>query len=135
MAAIALILMVVSCLFSQAGFAGETWTFSFGKDQFDRLNSESPVFNLKCLELLKNKKNCRANEALKRASMRQIRENGGNGQINPGLLVCARLQGSVRIGKDSDGNENAFCEFSDESRVSCGSLLRAAIDQDGEKTF
>jgi len=84
---------------------------------------------------LRSKKLCQANESLKKASMHQLRDDWSNSPVNPGVLVCARLKGNVRIGKDSDGNENAFCEFLDESRVSCGSLLKAALDHDRLKTF
>lgn len=133
MVARALVLVLCSFYFPKASFGAESWKFSFGEDRFDRSSEDAPLLNLRCQELLNSKKACRAEEVLKEASIDQIRNQWAKTSANPGAILCENLKGSVRIGKSSEGNENAFCEFSDGSRTSCGSLLAAAIKKDKEK--
>jgi len=66
------------------------------------------------------KLDCEAYRALGKASLKGIYPRGGT---SPGAVACGKkLGGEVVIGKDSDGNENAFCRFGDGSMVSCGSI-------------
>lgn len=60
---------------------------------------------------------CRAAKALgkKRAPR-------GKGGANPSALLCEKLGGEVRIGRDADRNEKCLCEFPDASFAACASL-------------
>ena len=110
--------------------AEEMWSFSVGEeDQFSRSSEKEPLVNRHCHQLVQKSKKCLAQESVKHASMKSISSEWRQNTSNPGVLICLQLKGSLRIGKDSQGNENSFCEFSDHSRIDCGSLVRAALQR------
>jgi putative hemolysin len=70
---------------------------------------------------------CSAAQALKELKFPELPSGALVGGKNPGSLICKEgLKSSVVILKDSDGNENSFCEFKDGSLVSNSTLIRFA---------
>jgi putative hemolysin len=68
---------------------------------------------------------CKAYEAFEHASLAGHEEELRGG-ANPGAVVCGLARGKVKISRDAQGRENAYCRFSDGSLIDCGSLGAAA---------
>lgn len=70
-----------------------------------------------------DKKSCEALKRLKKSSMKAIESERKSSTANPGALICLKIGGKVVIGRDAEMNQNAFCRFSDESLIDCGTLI------------
>jgi len=91
--------------------------------EFVTVDDESVMISQSCLAGAGGTPRCQAYSALDSASLHRARQVVPDyGGKNPGSIVCRGLQGSVVIGTDAQGNENAFCRFKDGSWISCGSL-------------
>ena len=72
---------------------------------------------------------CAAFRARRKASLRAVTSRLIGG-ANPGAVICRGLGAEVVNGRDSSGNENSFCRFSDGSMISSGSLVAAGLTND-----
>jgi hypothetical protein len=86
----------------------------------------------KCTAATRSPTACLALRAAAKASARRRLGHLESGGRNPGSLICRDLGGTVAVGVDSNGDEEAFCLFeADQSFISVDSLVIAGKKNDG----
>jgi putative hemolysin len=118
--------LIFYTIVSIEGHTGELRVFSFSdkskpytvKTEWDM--STRIAVSSHCL--LNRENSCLALKKLSEASLKKAQLKRKESSANPGTLICEDLGGRVIIGRDSNGDENSFCKFKDQSLIDCGSL-------------
>jgi len=121
-------LALLSAMNCATGYAAEEEKYRFGDQQVAFISLEGG--ELLVTENCAPKPKGSACDALKRAAKATTSKLNLNGGANPGALICTKIEGKVRIGRDSKQNEQAFCAFPDSSMIAADSLLNRAIQND-----
>jgi hypothetical protein len=117
-------LILLALLFIPTVFASkENWTI---------LSKKETVFFNKSLNIrfgykeCHNNPNCMALKILKIVKLDSINRSDKQFGKNLGAVLCKKLSGKVVLGINTQGNQNTFCLFSDNSFVSSGSIYHYA---------
>jgi hypothetical protein len=107
-------------------FAGEIKVFTF-KEETKTLTIKTEWDEKSRIAVsshcrLNDRNSCIALKKLDKASKVQVKTIGQGSTASPGTGSCKFLEGKVVIGQDSEGNENSFCKFQDQSLIDCGTL-------------
>jgi hypothetical protein len=117
---------ILNCWIIIPCFAGEIKVFTF-KEETRTLAIKTEWDDKSRIAVsshcrLSDRNSCMALKKLDKASMGEVKSIGKGSSANPGTRICKFLEGRVVIGHDSEGNENSFCKFQDQSLIDCGTL-------------
>lgn len=95
------------------------------KIRFISLEKGRLVLSQDCVDAKTAKpRDCEAYRATRKASVARLEADRSlKGSVSPGSRICSeQVGGEVELAFDDQGNETAFCRFSDQSRIDLGSL-------------
>jgi hypothetical protein len=99
----------------------DVWSVGNTHYLFKTANKIGPLISLNCY---KGKKNCKALLAFNNRKKINLSEKDIAGGKNPGSVVCKKFYlGKVLILKNSEGLENSFCKFSDNTLISSSDIF------------
>lgn len=94
-------------MFTMTAFTREIEVYRFGNTVVAMTTTEGMLVNDSC-----SLKGCMALKQGKEKGKSQLKDEWLEGGINPFAARCKHIMGgTVRIGLDQKGNENAFCHF------------------------
>lgn len=120
-------ILLLNLLITLPSFAGDIRDFKF-KEQGKIVSIKTEWDSKSRIAVsshcrIDDRNSCDALKQFDKAIKTKMKSNSIGTSASPGVIMCEGLGGDVVIGQDTEGNENSFCKFKDQSLIDCGTLM------------